>query len=212
MAVGSLFQEAYLGPNCSELPDLSLSALQKRFSIPSELEKLYKRYEQRFQIGKFFRQITSLQMYCQRVLLSFHGFFLKKWNSESQNISLKISFFTTFLPSLFMETIWKFDRFIQKESHLSSQNIMKPLIKRQKKEIIFLWKRSFTHYYISHLTIFFFALFFSGTFHTYLFIQTFLCLAYIGSTAIKCRLQEVSQVIKLSVIHAALNLFLIDLT
>ena len=136
MAVGSLFQEAYLGPNCSELPDLSLSALQKRFSIPSELEKLYKRYEQRFQIGKFFRQITSLQMYCQRVLLSFHGFFLKKWNSESQNISLKISFFTTFLPSVFMETIWKFDRFIQKESHLSGQNIMKPLIKRQKKAII----------------------------------------------------------------------------
>ena len=66
MAVGSLFQEAYLGPNCSELPDLSLSALQKRFSIPSELEKLYKRYEQRFQIGKFFRQITSFQK-CQRV-------------------------------------------------------------------------------------------------------------------------------------------------
>ena len=66
MAVGSLFQEAYLGPNCSELPDLSLSALQKRFSIPSELEKLYKRYEQRFQIGKLFRQITSFQK-CQRV-------------------------------------------------------------------------------------------------------------------------------------------------
>ena len=209
MAVGSLFQEAYLGPNCSELPDLSLSALQKRFSIPSELEKLYKRYEQRFQIGKFFRQITSLQMYCQRVLLSFHGFFLKKWNSESQNISLKISFFTTFLPSLFMETIWKFDRFIQKESHLSGQNIMKPLIKRQKRKLFFC--ENIPSHIITSLISRLFS-FFSGTFHTYLFIQTFLCLAYIGSTAIKCRLQEVSQVIKLSVIHAALNLFLIDLT
>ena len=35
-----------------DLPDLSLSALQKRFTIPSELEELYKRYEQRFQVGK----------------------------------------------------------------------------------------------------------------------------------------------------------------
>ena len=80
MAVGSLFQEAYLGPNCSELPDLSLSALQKRFSIPSELEKLYKRYEQRFQIGKFFRQIILFQKSPKKLskFVNFTNFFLKK--------------------------------------------------------------------------------------------------------------------------------------
>lgn len=42
-----------MGLTYVELPDLSLSALQERFSIPSELEKLYKRYEQRFQVGEY---------------------------------------------------------------------------------------------------------------------------------------------------------------
>ena len=41
-----------MGLTYVELPDLSLSALQERFTIPSELEQLYKRYEQRFQIGE----------------------------------------------------------------------------------------------------------------------------------------------------------------
>lgn len=50
--MGGIFQEAYMGLDYVELPDLSLSALQKRFTIPSELEDLYKRYEQRFQVGK----------------------------------------------------------------------------------------------------------------------------------------------------------------
>ena len=50
--MGSIFQEACIGLDYVELPDLSLPALQKRFTIPSELEELYKRYEQRFQVGK----------------------------------------------------------------------------------------------------------------------------------------------------------------
>ena len=39
-----------MGLTYVELPDLSLSALQDHFR--EELETLYKRYEQRFQIGK----------------------------------------------------------------------------------------------------------------------------------------------------------------
>ena len=59
--MGSIFQEAAMGLDYVELPDLSLSALQKRFTLPSELEELYQRYEQRFQVGKcynfpFFRK------------------------------------------------------------------------------------------------------------------------------------------------------------
>ena len=51
--MGSIFQEAAMGlDDYVELPDLSLSALQKRFTLPSELEELYQRYEQRFQVGK----------------------------------------------------------------------------------------------------------------------------------------------------------------
>jgi hypothetical protein len=50
--MGSIFHEAYMGFAYIEMPDLSLSALQERFTIPSELEELYKRYEQRFQIGE----------------------------------------------------------------------------------------------------------------------------------------------------------------
>ena len=50
--MGSIFQEAAMGLDYVELPDLSLSALQKRFTLPSELEELYQRYEQRFQVGK----------------------------------------------------------------------------------------------------------------------------------------------------------------
>lgn len=41
-----------MGLDYVELPDLSLSALQKRFTLPSELEELYQRYEQRFQVGE----------------------------------------------------------------------------------------------------------------------------------------------------------------
>ena len=50
--MGSIFHEAfpYMGLTFVELPDLSLSALQDHFR--EELETLYKRYEQRFQIGK----------------------------------------------------------------------------------------------------------------------------------------------------------------
>ena len=51
--MGSIFQEACMGLDYVELPDLSLPALQKRFTIPSELEELYKRYEQRFQVGEW---------------------------------------------------------------------------------------------------------------------------------------------------------------
>ena len=50
--MGSIFQEAAMGLDYVELPDLSLSALQKRFTLPSELEELYQRYEQRFQVGE----------------------------------------------------------------------------------------------------------------------------------------------------------------
>ena len=50
--MGSIFQEATMGLDYVELPDLSLSALQKRFTLPSELEELYQRYEQRFQVGE----------------------------------------------------------------------------------------------------------------------------------------------------------------
>ena len=51
--MGSIFHEAfpYMGLAYVELPDLSLSALQDHFR--EELETLYKRYEQRFQIGKW---------------------------------------------------------------------------------------------------------------------------------------------------------------
>ena len=42
-----------MGLDYVELPDLSLSALQRRFTLPSELEELYQRYEQRFQVGEF---------------------------------------------------------------------------------------------------------------------------------------------------------------
>ena len=51
--MGSIFQEACMGLDYVELPDLSLAALQKRFRIPKELEELYKRYEQRFQVGEW---------------------------------------------------------------------------------------------------------------------------------------------------------------
>ena len=51
--MGSIFQEAYMGLDYVELPDLSLSALQKRFKISLELEELYKRYHQRFQVGEW---------------------------------------------------------------------------------------------------------------------------------------------------------------
>lgn len=49
-----------MGLDYVELPDLSLSTLQKRFTFPSVLEDLYKRYEQRFQVGKK----TSIFMSC----------------------------------------------------------------------------------------------------------------------------------------------------
>ena len=52
--MGSIFHEAYMGLTYVELPDLSLAALQERFTMPEELEQLYKRYEQRFQIGEIF--------------------------------------------------------------------------------------------------------------------------------------------------------------
>ena len=51
--MGGIFQEAHMGLDYVDLPDLSLPALQKRFTIPSELEELYKRYEQRFQVGEY---------------------------------------------------------------------------------------------------------------------------------------------------------------
>ena len=47
-----------MGLDYVELPDLSLPALQKRFTIPSELEELYKRYEQRFQVGESSQQLS----------------------------------------------------------------------------------------------------------------------------------------------------------
>ena len=43
-----------MGLDYVEWPDLSLSALQRRFTLPSELEELYQRYEQRFQVGESF--------------------------------------------------------------------------------------------------------------------------------------------------------------
>ena len=65
--MGSIFQEAAMGlDDYVELPDLSLSALQKRFTLPSELEELYQRYEQRFQVGKWvcwYRAFLHL-LYC----------------------------------------------------------------------------------------------------------------------------------------------------
>ena len=52
-----------MGLDYVELPDLSLPVLQKRFTIPSELEELYKRYQQRFQVGKSFKKRSqSYQM------------------------------------------------------------------------------------------------------------------------------------------------------
>ena len=57
--MGSIFQEACMGLDYVELPDLSLAALQKRFRIPKELEELYKRYEQRFQVGEWVSESSS---------------------------------------------------------------------------------------------------------------------------------------------------------
>ena len=60
--MGSIFHEAYhMGLTYVELPDLSLSALQERFTIPSELEQLYKRYEQRFQIGEMLLNYSNTE-------------------------------------------------------------------------------------------------------------------------------------------------------
>ena len=50
-----------MGLTYVELPDLSLSALQERFTIPSELEQLYKRYEQRFQIGEMLLNYSNTE-------------------------------------------------------------------------------------------------------------------------------------------------------
>ena len=76
--MGSIFQEAAMGLDYVELPDLSLSALQKRFTLPSELEELYQRYEQRFQVGEcyyfpFFILFRSLPLFIE---LWAHIFFL----------------------------------------------------------------------------------------------------------------------------------------
>ena len=66
--MGSIFQEACMGLDYVELPDLSLPALQKRFTIPSELEELYKRYEQRFQVGEWVLSVAQFRLLAYQVV------------------------------------------------------------------------------------------------------------------------------------------------